>query len=82
MYEMAYICYEIGNKHMALFYEIDELIIPYEAPIFRMLQAWGLKPEIENRKLLNQLKTTVSAHSHTESKSLFSKILQLTSSHE
>ena len=82
MFEMALVCYEIGNKHLPLFYCADELMIPYEAPIFKMLQASGLSPQIDSRKLLNQLKTTVSAHSHLESKSLFSKILQLTSSNE
>lgn len=80
MYEMAYICYEIGNKHLPLFYENDELMIPYEAPLLRVLQASGLKPLIEQRKLLHQLKTTVSPHGHSDGKSLFSKILQLTSS--
>ena len=82
MYEMAFVCYEIGNKHLPLFYENDELLVPYEPPLFKLLQASGLNPQIENRKLLNPLKTTVSAHSHTEGKSLFSRILQITSSNE
>ena len=82
MREMAVICYEIGNKHLPLFYETDELIIPYEAPIFRTLQASGFNPRKEQRKLLNQLKTSVVAHSHTETKTLFSRILQLTSPNE
>ena len=80
MYEMAYICYEIGNKHLPLFYENNQLMIPYEAPLLRVLQASGLKRLIEHRKLLHQLKTTVSPHGHSDGKSLFSKILQLTSS--
>ena len=82
MYEMAYICYEIGNKHLPLFYENNELLVPYEAPLFKILQASGFNPTIENRKLLHQLKTTVSAHNHTDNKSLFSRILQLTSPNE
>src|SRR5215207_5556768 len=82
MYETAYICYEIGNKHLPLFYENDELLIPYEAPLLRILQASGLNPFIEDRQLLHQLKTTVSPHGHTDNKSLFSKILKLTSSNE
>lgn len=82
MYDMAFICYEIGNKHLPLFYDNGELLVPYEAPLIRLLQASGLNPSIEIRKLLNPLKTTVSAHSHPDSKSLFSRILQLTSSNE
>ena len=82
MYQMAYICYEIGNKHLPLFYQENELLIPYEAPVFRLLQVGGFSPKIENRKLLNQLKTSVSPHgvSGGSSGSLFSKILQLTTS--
>ena len=76
-YEMAFVCYEIGNKHLPLFFENDSLLIPFEAPILRMLQASGLKLQQEKRKLLNPLRTTVAAHSHGSS--LFSKILQLTS---
>ncbi len=81
MSQMAAVCYEIGNKHLPLFYDKDELMVPYEAPLFRLLAAAGYEPKRENRKLVNQLKTTVSPHSITESKqSLFSKILQLTTS--
>ena len=83
MYEMAYACYEIGNKHLPLFYENDELLVPYEAPLYKMLQASGFDLIKDERKLLNQLKTSVMPHGHTgESKSLFSKILTLTSSNE
>ncbi|MEJ7680972.1 MAG: urease accessory protein UreE [Segetibacter sp.] len=81
MYEMATVCYEIGNKHLPLFYYNDEILVPYEAPLFKLLSAAGYEPKRESRKLLNQLKTTVSPHGHGESKpSLFSKILQLTTS--
>ena len=81
MQEMAAVCYEIGNKHLPLFYYKDELLVPFEAPLFKMLTAAGYDPKHETRKLLNQLKTTVSPHANSESKqSLFSKILQLTTS--
>jgi urease accessory protein len=78
MYEMAVACYEIGNKHLPLFYEGEALLIPYEAPLFRMLQMSGLEPKKEHRKLLFPLKTSVAPHAHGNS-SLFSKIIQLTS---
>lgn len=76
MWQMAWLCYEIGNKHLPLFYENEELAMPYEEPVFNMLVAAGYKPEIEDRKLLRQIKTSVSQHGH--SSSLFSKILQFT----
>ena len=80
-YEMAYVCYEIGNKHLPLFFEDNLLLIPFDEPVFKMLQASGLAISKQKRKLLNQLRTTVSPHSHTwEGKSLFSKILKVTNS--
>ena len=84
-YEMACICYEIGNKHLPLFYEDNHLLIPYDGPVFRMLQAAGYTIKREDRKLLHPLKTTVSPHQHSSTgDSLFAKILKLTttSAHE
>ena len=78
MYEMASVCYEIGNKHLPLFYEEDALLVPYEDPLFKLLAAGGFNPLREKRKLLYPLKTTVTAHGHSGGNSLFSKILQLT----
>lgn len=78
MYEMALVCYEIGNKHLPLFYEDDGLLIPYDAPTYRLLKASGFGARIERRKLLNPLRTSVSPHAHTGGESLFSKILKLT----
>ena len=80
MYQMAFACYEIGNKHLPLFYEGGTLLMPYEAPIYRMLQAAGFEPQLEQRRLVNQLRTTVLPHQHSDMRkeSLFSKILKLT----
>lgn len=79
MYGMALACYEIGNKHLPLFYEDDTLLIPYDAPTYRLLQASGLHAETQTRKLLNQLRTSVLPHPHSGGETLFSKILKLTS---
>jgi urease accessory protein len=78
LYEMASVCYEIGNKHLPLFYDDGAVLVPYEAPLLRLLQASGFNIHQEKRKLLHSLKTTVTPHG--ESKSLFSKIMQLTTS--
>lgn len=80
LYQMAYACYEIGNKHLPLFYEDDHLLLPFDAPVFRLLQAAGYAPLLQKRKLLNQLCTTVAPHTHRgdDSESFFSKILKLT----
>lgn len=78
-YEMAYICYEIGNKHLPLFFEENLLLIPFDEPTFKMLLALGFAVTRKERKLLNQLRTSVAPHAHQgESKSLFSRIMKLT----
>lgn len=83
MYAMALVCYEIGNKHLPLFYENETLLIPYDAPVYRMLQASDMNPEIQTRKLVHQLKTSVLPHAHSSGReSLFSKILKLTTPNE
>ncbi|TKT89520.1 urease accessory protein UreE [Dyadobacter frigoris] len=78
IFETASLCYEIGNKHLPLFFEDDSLLVPYEAPLFRLLTAQGYKVLREDRKLLQPLKTTVSPHGEQGGTSLFSKIMQLT----
>lgn len=80
-FEMASICYEIGNKHLPLFFDKDELLVPFEMPLFRLLQAQGYAIKQDKRKLLHPLKTTVAPHAHSNS-SLFSKIMQLTNAGE
>ncbi|MEO5564181.1 MAG: urease accessory protein UreE, partial [Chitinophagaceae bacterium] len=81
MQEMASVCYEIGNKHLALFFQENKLLVPFEQPLFRLLTAQGYEVKQEKRKLLNPLKTTVSPHGHTN-ESLFSKIMKLTTTNE
>lgn len=77
MFEMAAVCYEIGNKHLPLFYHDDELLICYEAPLFNLLTSLGYEVKRENRNLINPLKTSVASHAHIGSESLFSKIMKL-----
>jgi urease accessory protein len=81
MQEMASVCYEIGNKHLPLFFEANELLVPFEQPLFRLLTAQGYEVRQEKRKLIYPLKTTVSPHAHNN-ESLFSRIMKMTNSNE
>jgi urease accessory protein len=81
MFEMASVCYEIGNKHLPLFYANDELLVPFEFPLFRLLSVQHYDVKQEERKLLQPLNTTVLPHGHGGS-SLFSKIMKLTTSND
>ena len=75
MFEMASVCYEIGNKHLPLFFENDEVLVPFEMPLSRLLTAQGYLIKQEDRKLIQPLRTTVSPHGN---ETLFTKIMKLT----
>jgi urease accessory protein len=81
LFEIASVCYEIGNKHLPLFFDKEELLVPFEMPLFRLLSAQGYTIKQDKRKLLHPLKTTVAPHAHSNT-SLFSKIMQLTNASE
>ncbi|MEO6683977.1 MAG: urease accessory protein UreE [Ginsengibacter sp.] len=80
MLEMGTICYEIGNKHLHLFIQEDQVLIPYEEPLFRWLRASGFNPAKEERQLLNMLQSNATPHGHGGT-SLFTKIITLASKH-
>jgi urease accessory protein len=76
--EMGTVCYEIGNKHIPLFIQEDKVLLPFEMPMFRWLEASGFKPERKHVKLLNLLKSNVEPHGHGSlGSSIFNKILKM-----
>ncbi|MBO9728648.1 MAG: urease accessory protein UreE [Chitinophaga sp.] len=78
--EMGSVCYEIGNKHLPVFIQNDQVLLPFEEPIFRWLLASGYATEKQHTRLTNLLNANVQPHSHGSSgSSLFSKIMGLTS---
>lgn len=76
--QMGTICYEIGNKHLPLFIQDGQVLIPYEEPLFRWLLASGYEPVKEEKQLVNMLKSNVEPHEHGGT-SLFTKIISLAS---
>ncbi len=77
--QLATACYEIGNKHLPLFFEDGQLLIPFEKPLFQLLLAQGYVVKEATMKLLQPLATTVAGHGHAPNETLFSKIMKLTS---
>lgn len=61
--DMARACYEIGNKHAPLFLEGDEILLPYDKPMFEWLKAAGFSPRQEQRRLSHALRAN-SAQGH------------------
>ena len=58
----ASISYEIGNRHLSLFYEVNDLLLPYDVQMHNLLQALGYIIKIEERKLNKSFHTTVLPH--------------------
>ena len=75
--EMGSVCYEIGNKHLPMFIQNDEVLIPFEEPIFKWLSASGYDTEKVFTRLTNIVNSTVHPHGHSESSSLFFKIMNI-----
>lgn len=63
-FEIARVCYEIGNLHSALFYGEEKgkalLRIPYEAPIQRLLDKLMMKYEVRQEVLDGSSRLQVS----------------------
>ena len=78
MFEMAAISYEIGNKHLPVFYKDEELLVAFESPLYQSLLAAGYDVQQGKRKLVDPLRTSVTPHSGPRSQTLFSRIMKLT----
>ena len=79
MREMGTICFEIGNQHIPIFIENDEIIIPYEDPIFNLLKKGGYEPFKAQRIFEDMLKASsdheAPAKNHKiDTDQLFSKV--------
>jgi urease accessory protein len=62
-HELVAIAYEIGNKHLPLFFEEGVLMTPFDLPLYRQLQANGSTIKEAMKKLAGPLQTTVIPHS-------------------
>ncbi len=62
VHEIASACYEIGNRHLPLFMDDTDFLVPFEVPLFKILSDSNYIVLKENRQLFKQLKTTVLPH--------------------
>jgi urease accessory protein len=65
MEEMGRICYEIGNKHIPLFLHHEEILVPYDEPLMKLLEKNHFKPEKVEARLINGLETHSHSHGHS-----------------
>lgn len=65
----AFVASEIGNKHLPLFVEANELLMPYERSMYEWLKKQGFDPQRGERQLLRQLNANVDPKHHQKMKS-------------
>jgi len=75
LHTVASVCYEIGNRHLPLYYEGEELLAPFEEPLYRWLVTGGYEVSRDVRKLLHPLRSSVAGHVHADG-GLLSRILK------
>lgn len=65
--QMAYACFEIGNRHVPVFInDRQEVITAFEKPLFDLLCRRGLEPTIETRVI--EKTSTLVIHQYTSGK--------------
>jgi len=64
MYEMAVLCYQLGNRHARVYYEDDQIIVPYDYTLEEMLVKLGFALKIEEKRLDNALHSGSGNHRH------------------
>jgi urease accessory protein len=65
---MGKACYEIGNRHAPLFYQENELLMPFDEPLLLALQKCGFEAYKKSEKLISPLGgELVHGHSHEHS---------------
>lgn len=64
MEAMGKICYEIGNKHIPLFFNDREVLVSYDEPLMKLLEKQGFQPKKAIRKLVNGLEQHGHSHGH------------------
>lgn len=66
--QIAYVSSEIGNKHLPLFVEANELLMPYERSMYAWLTKNGFDPICCERQLLRQFNANVDPKHHQKLK--------------
>ncbi|MFZ4058770.1 MAG: urease accessory protein UreE [Ferruginibacter sp.] len=61
-FEVAAICFEIGNKHLPLYYQNDSLLVPLDVPLLRWLQQNNYSCYEAQQRLLTPIQTSVLPH--------------------
>ena len=55
LYQAARASYVIGHRGLPLFFEEENLLLPFEASAYRLLQEAGFEPQVAKKKLIHRL---------------------------
>ncbi|MDR2269435.1 MAG: urease accessory protein UreE [Sphingobacterium sp.] len=66
--QIAFVSSEIGNKHLPLFVEANELLMPYERSMYEWLTKNGFAPACCVQQLLHPLNANVDPRHHQKLK--------------
>ena len=67
MQKMGRLCFELGNRHLSLAIEEQQVQVPYDEPTFLYLEKLGFHPEKKVAKFLHY--TVCHGHSHAHNHS-------------
>lgn len=54
--EMGHICYALGNRHLPIFIEREEVVVPFEPTTWSFLQRGGYRIEKCRRKISSEMR--------------------------
>lgn len=69
MEKMGKLCFELGNRHLSLSIQSDQVSVVYDAPTYEYLEKLGFAPEKKIGKFTNFTVCHAHGHSHEHSHS-------------
>lgn len=69
-YEIARICYELGNRHAPVFcaeHDHSILLVPFDQPMLVLLEKLGVSVQVVHARLVHPLSQKPSNHDHNHS---------------
>lgn len=67
METMGRLCFELGNRHLSLSIQADQVSVVYDKPTFEYLEKLGFSPEKKTGKFTNFTVCHAHGHSHEHS---------------
>lgn len=63
IWEMAQVCYQLGNRHARVFSEGNQILVPFDETIVDLFKKMGFSVKTEERRLIHALQS-IPGHHH------------------